>query len=568
VLSSVWGVQDFWQGVGVSVAWYVDIPSTESLPAADKDKRLGAFRYWQIFGRLPTASPDLQLAKTWLEECLQHHPKCLRPRTTIHPPRLLDLENAEDTPDLRLALRPMDRGPYATLSHCWGSSQPLRLLQANLEEFAAGIQFARLPKTFQDAVTATRALGLRYLWIVSLCILQDSAADWEEHCSEMANIYRRSYVTLAGPLSSGCDTGLLHTRPQIDDPVTLKLDDEGEEVEVQLDYHHLQGNSYYFGPEPDSPLSKRAWVFQERILSGRTLYFGKSRMYLECHTNVHFEDCHWPVQWDEDKVGGMVVKRPLQDMHPMSSDVFKYWYSLVSTYSGLNLTKQTDKLPAFSGMASLFGQILKDEYIAGHWREDLLRSLVWTISPEDKVSGGSSKSGITAETYIAPSWSWASSPWKVKMVPNSGRQFGPSLEIHDVKVAPAGQDAHGMVQRGGYMDVSGLVMRGTVKRTGPRTGEFRSGRFTTDTVEWDWDDRGDGCGAVEGGDEFDVHLLQIGSCDYYHWMIIQLAVNAESGSGNGEDCWRRIGMTSHYGGEGKLEEVRRTEKEHKRLRLI
>lgn len=119
-----------------------------------------------------------------------------------------------------------------------------------------------------------------------------------------------------------------------------------------------------------------------------------------------------------------------------------------------------------------------------------------------------------------------------------------------------------MLQDGGYMDVSGLVLHGTVKRTGPRTADFRSGCFTTDDIEWDWDDRGDGHGGVEGV-EFDVYLLQIGSCDYYHWMIIQPVADAQGGS-----CWRRIGMTSHYGREGKLGDARRTEKENKRLRLV
>lgn len=140
----------------------------------------------------------------------------------------------------------------------------------------------------------------------------------------MANIYKRSYVTLAGPRSSSCDSGLLHTRQQIGDPVNIQLDDEGEDVQVTLDYHNIQGNSHYFSPDTGAPLSKRAWVLQERIFSGRTLYFGKTRMYLECHTNIHFEDCHWPGKWDEEKVGGMVVKRSIQDFHPASPEISKY----------------------------------------------------------------------------------------------------------------------------------------------------------------------------------------------------------------------------------------------------
>ncbi|KAK3356710.1 heterokaryon incompatibility protein-domain-containing protein [Lasiosphaeria hispida] len=172
--------------------------------------------------------------QAWLEECLEHHPKCLRPRTTTHPPHLLDLQNSNPddtspTADIRLAIRPIHRGHYAILSHCWGTSQPLRLLQSNLEVFQSRIPFVDLPKTFQDAVTTMRALGLRYLWSDSLCILQDSVSDWEEHCPEMANIYRRSYVTLAGPLASGCTSGFFHTRVPPADPA-VELNDEGDPV--------------------------------------------------------------------------------------------------------------------------------------------------------------------------------------------------------------------------------------------------------------------------------------------------------------------------------------------------
>ena len=521
------------------------------------DEGSDPLRYWHIFGRQPAAFPDLILAKEWLEECLESHPQCSKPRNAPLPLRLLDLQNPRSaSSDLCLAVNAKEKGTYATLSHCWGNSQPLRLLQENLAEFESCIAFSSLPRTFQDAVTVTRSLGLRYLWIDSLCILQDSVSDWEKHCSEMARIYKNSYVTLAGPAASGCESGFLHPR-QNSDAMTIQLDDEGVEVEVSLSCHNVGGDSHCFSPERNSPLSKRSWVLQERILSGRALNFGTSRMYLECHTNVQFEDCHYPVKWEDDEIG-IVVKRPTDNLG-RGSDAFKYWDALVSTYSGLDATKRTDKLPALSGLASEFEQRTACRYVAGHWQEDMPRSLAWFESTKDKTSSRSfSTMGSTIE-YIAPSWSWASSSFKVNFISHPGHPFSSKLKILELKVIQIGLDPRGMLESG-YIDVAGLVLHGVAKMTGPRSAHFRSGRWSADAMGWDWDGR-DG-GAYDVGDaEIDVHLLYLGSGEYQACLIIE-PVDGQ------ENHYRRVGLVSTRGHDDNIERARRTDSEHKQLRLI
>lgn len=297
-------------------------------------------------------------------------------------------------------------GSYATLSHCWGESRPLELTRANYDAFQKIISYKSLPKTFQDAVTVTRLLGLRYLWIDSLCIVQKDKRDWEEQCTEMKRIYKDSFVTLAGAASSGCDDGFLSPRLASYD-VAIPLSDGRKSCEVVLSHSGVDENPLYPSPEPNSPLSTRAWVLQERLLSGRVLYFGTNKMYLECFTNVRFDNYHYPTNWQFADVD-MVVKSSI-DRLGSHTECFEYWATLVVTYSELHLTYITDRLPALSGLASDFRSVTDAHYLAGVWCEDMPRALTWYVPPWEKATAVSS----STPSYIAPSWSWAAAEFGV-----------------------------------------------------------------------------------------------------------------------------------------------------------
>ena len=156
--------------------------------------------------------------------------------------------------------------------------------------------FESFPRTFQDAITITRALDVPYLWIDSLCIIQGSRGDWEYECQRMPGIYRNSVVTIAGPAAADCRAGFLHRRPAADHgsvDIRWQLSNGTTHCAVTLQ----SIGDILIGPEPedDSTLSKRAWVLQERLLSPRVLYFGTKRMYWECFTDRRYEDMHYPV---------------------------------------------------------------------------------------------------------------------------------------------------------------------------------------------------------------------------------------------------------------------------------
>jgi len=489
------------------------------------------------------AMADIQLAKSWLNDCVGSHKICPKSLNSRLPSRILDLGPPEGTSDLRLLVNVNTYGCYATLSHCWGKSQPLKLTKTTYDKFQKKITYISLPKTFQDAVTATRSLGLRYLWIDSLCIIQGCKRDWEEQCTEMRRIYKDSFVTLAGPAASGCHSGFLDAR-QISPHATLQASDSKNSSEVVLSYSGVSEDLGDLMPEPNSVLSKRAWVLQERLLSSRVLYFGTKRMYLECFTNVRFEDCHYPINW-EYQIIDMVEKLSIDSLGTHLK-CFEYWTGLVQTYSETNLTNATDRLPALSGLASEFQRVTEARYLAGIWREDMPRALAWYVPFFNAVGVPPL---ISVSDYIAPSWSWASAKLGV-LFANGGyeNQFYGGLDIIDAGMTLVGLDPFGAVE-GGYIDVSGSIQTLLVQQLpdlivpGRRTLYLHSSNsrgsilatYAPDDV------------SKVMGPKFKVLMLYLGR--YSTGQIVAMAIEPVDGQCN---TYRRIGLA--YTGEPGYEE--------------
>ena len=163
----------------------------------------------------------------YLKECDANHPGCAgiaNERMTM-PGRLLDLETEFNNPTIRL-VKP-DAGfttPYMTLSHRWGNVHPCKTITTNLSERFCEIKMKELPKTFQHAVIITRRLGIRFLWIDSLCIVQDDPYDWEIEASKMASIYSGSYLTIMAVSSVDSRGGCI---PEYPPSAYFKIDARG-----------------------------------------------------------------------------------------------------------------------------------------------------------------------------------------------------------------------------------------------------------------------------------------------------------------------------------------------------
>ncbi|KAK0707787.1 heterokaryon incompatibility protein-domain-containing protein, partial [Lasiosphaeris hirsuta] len=355
-----------------------------------------------------SSSTTLDLAFHWYQSCNTSHRLCNRMRSqkkSWMPSRLLDI-SSESENQWKLVVVSADNitpAPYFTLSYRWGSNQSLMLRRSTLCDFRRGQQISRLPQTFQDAVVIARRFSVRYLWIDALCIMQDCREDWEREIPAMQHIYSNSVCNLAASASENPNGGLFRTR----DTTAIVPGVVAAPSAASTDKnHHIFDDSYWNRQISNGPLHRRGWVFQERLLSSRVLYFGKSQIFWECFTELKCEGFpqgileHHSVKnlnplWDLQESG----QQEGQESDKMPIHLLRLWNNLVRDYSNCALTRADDKLPAFVGIANLFGEVTGDVYLAGMWRSSLLEQLNWWVDqPRCRIS----------TTYRAPSWSWAS----------------------------------------------------------------------------------------------------------------------------------------------------------------
>lgn len=282
---------------------------------------------------------------------------------------------------------PYPLGTYAALSHCWGQSVQVQLLKSNFLEYStgAGVPWESLSEVFRDAITSARALDLRYIWIDSLCIVQDDLDDWNREASKMAQVYSGAYVTLAAAASKDGRLSMYTPATPVFTVEAFTCDEQPYRVHFRQEISHHDRPS-----RAEFPLLHRGWVYQERILSSRIIYFGPGEIFWECFESTHCE-CGTLNAEENEKMSFRVCNQ--QSRNPE-----RHWRRLVMKYTSLNLTNTSDRLIALSGIAEKVQEIRQDEYLGGLWRETLVYDLLWSCWRADN----------NIKLKIAPSWSWAS----------------------------------------------------------------------------------------------------------------------------------------------------------------
>ncbi|KAF2141559.1 uncharacterized protein K452DRAFT_250239 [Aplosporella prunicola CBS 121167] len=316
-----------------------------------------------------------------LSNCLRQHGYCPASTQASLPHRLVDVSDFQKPKLWVNSAAKSSKGVYTALSYCWGRDDFLRLEPGNIEAWKNGIPLRRLPQTLVDAIEITRGLGIQFIWIDALCILQgpsiEARNDWARQSVLMDVIFGNAAVVLGAASSASATDGIIYedallqqNNTFIDTPASAK------------DATHT----------PPDPLYTRGWTFQERLLATRYVHLGRTHVFFECSTSKQFLHPN----------SGSAPCLPLCQkisLTPSYSD----WHRLVEDFSSRTLSSPTDRLIALAGVAQQFRARLgfAADYVAGLWTANLPRDLLWVAdTPAPNLA-------------IAPSWSWASSAGKV-----------------------------------------------------------------------------------------------------------------------------------------------------------
>ncbi|KAK5653484.1 hypothetical protein OQA88_8970 [Cercophora sp. LCS_1] len=416
-----------------------------------------------ISGR-PICDPKSEAARRriqeWLHDCLSSHARCRKglsgvmrdDRTTasLLPRRLIDVGGeAPNRP--RLVDRKGMTGTYVALSYCWESPaevNPAAVLNSATRQYLMrALPIKDLPPTIRDAIDVTRSLGMAYLWVDRLCIMQDDADEVAAECAAMCDIYDGAILTLAA-VGAGTPTGMqpegLYLSRGVEDIRGAGDNSQFTNPRVGCFVGDKKVGSVYVGRaiarKTDSDLSAlaaeldasrwntRGWTFQERMLSRRIVYFGRHQLYWECQKDVLNEDGtredlgsgrYNPEKGDTDfRTGtskGSLSKsvklssalKPLGHLRPilpksllgLRPEFLDPWPRILREYSHRHLTVGQDKLRAIEGVAqALRLRLSRKDYSYGVWLDNLAMQLLWLgAGPLTPTS-----------TFRAPSWSWAS----------------------------------------------------------------------------------------------------------------------------------------------------------------
>ncbi|KAH6679461.1 heterokaryon incompatibility protein-domain-containing protein [Halenospora varia] len=438
----------------------------------------GALSDLPLIGSGQRISPTAGDERMWtflqdcFRQCSEHHSICSGLQDSEwYPDRLLHVKESRNGDGCILQLieshqhKPASR--YIALSHCWGPSVPLCTTTGNADHHRRGIIYDQLPRTFQDCVTVARKFGVQYIWIDSLCIIQNQRSDWAHHAGLMDRVYENAVFTVTAVSSPSSSTPFLGP----DSP-----SERGKFQSHTIDISALAGNDSTVMArtyEPrllsgfvNGPLEYRAWAWQERHLSIRTIDFTEQEVHWKC---AAMNTC---------ECTGVKDIKLLKTPEKVLPKTIRAWRGTVESYSGRHLTYWTDRLPAMSGMASRFSVDLGSEYVAGLWLSDFPRCLAWYRRELSDCPVGKPCMWRSINNGV-PSWSWASiasQVWHLWTMDfdNSESRFidGNIKELNDDEVLIRNcvelvahdchpldpENAYGEVKPGSFLEIKGQVI--------------------------------------------------------------------------------------------------------------
>ncbi|KAH7145687.1 heterokaryon incompatibility protein-domain-containing protein [Dactylonectria estremocensis] len=394
--------------------------------------------------------------KNWLSRCtcvpkLQASDNCL-----FKPTRIIDISNNPEVDIVVKSTSGLDIPSYVCLSYCWGGPQALKCTSSNFEPSQSWVvPYDRVPAAFKDTFKIAEKLGFRFVWIDSLCIIQDDPADLKTELLAMPNIFKHADLTVCASSSKAFTEGFLQQRPDFREKQIMLNLPEGTSGTA-----HLDSYTWWAPPVPE-PLAQRVWAYQERWLSPRLLEYGwrTSRWSCSCQKNYSGNN-NLSILKDPSRASDAVKSHKYYSLFSYlnppgvrqfslsGSDLFNSWTSIIRKYSALKLTFPQDRLAAISGVAIELHRATGVGYLTGLWDHERLPSfLLW------RTERRFSERRMRPDDRRAPSWSWAAIDEGV--IFQHSRVVLESFKIVDVGVSG---DFDRSVQ--GFMKMRGPVRQG------------------------------------------------------------------------------------------------------------
>jgi Heterokaryon incompatibility protein (HET) len=359
----------------------------------------------------------------------------------------------------------------------------------NLEERRAQIDFDTLPACFKDTMEVALALGIRYVWIDSLCIIQDDEQDWDREAFLMSQVYRNATVTFLATAGESTQSQLFQRQSNRIRKVFKMPFKSKYQADIQGTVSLASSNTLSIGHSIISPVinasrwGTRGWTFQEREISRRVVFFSDAGIAFQCERTANPEesrfDRHHVLQFggilrgflENSKQGHELQLEP--DMR--RKEVDEYWKKICVEYSGTLLTYPRDRLAALSAIAKTFHEHLPGEtYLAGIWSGSLIRDLLWKPGQHGSHDLANEARGPKLTIDAAPSWSWASWPGRTTSLLEKiswDLVNVPGLEIHP-KIRLKGKNPYGPVLPSSHLRVRARnVFRVRSVRSAPSRGE-------------------------------------------------------------------------------------------------
>ncbi|KAK8063653.1 hypothetical protein PG996_008305 [Apiospora saccharicola] len=364
----------------------------------------------------PVINADgLKLIQLWLLDCDTKHANCRGHESVAMPTRLIDIGTERDR-SLRLietAETPPRDNKYIALSHPWGDKvkhPPFCTWRTDtqkdghdIQSFKRSIPFNEMPATFQHAVTVAQSLGVRYLWIDSICIIQGSDGDFNEEASRMEDVFSGAYCVLAASRATGMHDGFLGERRGRDFVTFARSPTENE-------FYVCEPIDDFSQDVLESPLNKRGWVLQERALARRSVYFTETQMYFECGEGIR---CETMGRMQNNLAAFLGDPRfPQKAIEGRRGMKIAYFQDLYKQYSRLEFTRMEDRAVAILGLENRLRKAYGTEGGFGIFDDGddgglFHRSLLWRrgVEQEDKPDMQAIVFPVERRTAV-PKWSW------------------------------------------------------------------------------------------------------------------------------------------------------------------